>query len=83
MHVLLTSSISFGRPLRSNKDDPFLAGDDCVYNEQELDELRLRHTDALLVARRCGEEARHLEYYMLDAHADDSDDETECAPNVV
>ncbi len=66
---------------KSNKDDPMLQGDDGgIYDEEELDELRIRASDAMLVATKSEEEASHLEYHLFDDDPAASDDE-EYAPN--
>lgn len=68
-------SLSF---YKSNKDDPLLAHTEAkhsVYDDDELDEMRIRPTDALLVAAKSGEEASQLEFHLLDDNPEDSDDD--------
>lgn len=70
---------------KSNKDDPLIGNTESgngIYDPVELDELKIRPTDALLVAAKSGDEASHLEYHLLDDNPDDSDDDTtEYHPN--
>jgi len=82
---VLANDLDSLRFYKSNKDDPLLKDGekDDGYDEQELDELRIRPTDALLIATKSGEEASHLEYHLFDDNPDDSDDEAteEYVPN--
>lgn len=82
---VLANDLDNLRFYKSNKDDPLLKDGerDDGFDEEELDELRIRPTDALLIATKSGEEASHLEYHLFDDNPDDSDDEAteEYVPN--
>lgn len=68
---------------KSNKDDPLLTDNapDTAFDEEEMDEIRLRPTDALLVGAKSGEEVSTLEFHVFDDNPDDSDDDSEYVAN--
>lgn len=67
---------------QSNKDDPYLAGDPsnaALFDEDEVDDLTIRSTDALIIAAKSGEDASMLEFHLLE---DDPSDDEEDGPYI-
>lgn len=69
---------------KSNRDDPYLAGDDdacAAFDAEEMDDLNVRPTDALVVAAKSGDDASVLEFHLLEDNPAESDDEDTYKPH--
>lgn len=69
---------------KSNRDDPYLAADDdacAAFDAEEMDDLKVRPTDALVVAAKSGDDASVLEFHLLEDNPAESDDEDTYKPH--
>lgn len=63
---------------KKNEDDPYLQSDPNakeIFDEEELDDLVIRPTDALIIATKSGDDASTLEVHLFDDDPDASDNE--------
>lgn len=63
---------------KKNEDDPYLKSDpkaNELFDEDELEDLVIRPTDALIVAAKSGDDASTLEVHLFDDDPDASDSE--------
>lgn len=63
---------------KRNEDDPVLKSDpdaDKLFDEEELEDLVIRSTDALIVAAKSGDDVSTLEVHLFDDDPDASDSE--------
>lgn len=63
---------------KRNEDDPYLTSDpkaNQLFDEEELEDLVIRPTDALIVAAKSGDDLSTLEVHLFDDDPDESDPE--------
>lgn len=63
---------------KKNEDDPYLTSDSAakeIFDEEEMEDLVIRPTDALIIAAKSGDDASTLEVHLFDDDPDDSDSE--------
>lgn len=68
----------------SNRDDPYLAADDdacAAFDAEEMHDLTMRPTDALVIAAKSGEDASHLEVHLLEDDPAESEDDSQYRPH--
>jgi periodic tryptophan protein 1 len=68
----------------SNREDPYLAADDdacAMFDGEEMEDLRVRPTDVLVVAAKSGDDASTLEFHLLEDDPAESDDEAPYKPH--
>jgi hypothetical protein len=69
---------------KSNSDDPYLSANvdaNETFDAEELDDLVVRPTDALIIAAKSGEDASMLEFHLLEDDAQASDSEESYKPH--
>jgi periodic tryptophan protein 1 len=69
---------------KSNFEDPYLAADPeaaDVFDGEELDDLVIRPTDAMIIAAKSGDDASMLEFHLLEDDAQDSDSQEPYKPH--
>jgi periodic tryptophan protein 1 len=69
---------------KSNSEDPYLSANldtHETFDAEELDDLVVRPTDALIIAAKSGEDASMLEFHLLEDDAQASDSEESYKPH--